>query len=258
MKYTITLLTIFLFSFVPKPEDSCDNAYQSATYAYQHLKKSLTWTSIDGLKLSAKKAISAMKKVQSSTEICGCKDAYNLSYDALEKLKKSLEKEEFESSRYLLSKANVDAKEVLLLLDACRDDPMYDLKSEEKSLVQQEQALLEQQQRLLEEQKKLENRILEQQQRQQQIAEQKASKLVAQKDLKAKAESNLKQLESLITELAENMDCQQDFSPPKDYIRSIDELEIESLEATQAFYITKAREIAYTLLNNLETCQVKE
>lgn len=195
-----------------------------------------------------------MEKVKSVTHKCGCRDAYNKSYDALEKLNKSLDQETFETSRYQISKANIDAKDVLLFLDECRNDPTLYLKSDEASLVLREQQLLEQQRKLLEDQKRLEQLMQEQQRKQEELALQLEAKLSAQKALKHKAESGIKELEVLVTKLIETMGCSQNFPIVQEYYRTLATLEEESMEATRIFYSEKIKELAFGLINNLNAC----
>lgn len=258
MKYTITLLVIFIFSFIPLSAENCDDAYSSATYAFQHIKKSLGWNNIQSQRQYANKAITAMEKVYTITKSCGCKDANNKSFDVLEKLKKSLEQDTFETSRYQISKANIDAKEVLAFLDSCRNDPMMYLESDEANLIVQEQELLLQQQRLFEEQKKLQIRLELQKLKQQQLAKQKVAKFNAQKELKLDAEAALKDFEVLVLNLISTLECKQDFPVPNDYVRTLEDMETESLEATRLHYTNKVREIAFSLINNLSVCGPKE
>ena len=254
MKCKITLISLLLFSFVSKAVPNCDEAYQSASYALQHLKTSLEWNNLESQRQYALRAIDAMEKVKSVTHSCGCKDAYNKSYDALEKLNKSLEQETFETSRYQISKANVDAKEVLISLDICRDDPLLYLKSDEAGLALREQQLLEQQQKLLEDQKRLQKLMEEQQKRQDKLTMQLEAKFASQKELKSQAEAGLRDFEALVNQLIAIMDCSEKFPITQQYIRSLESLEKESLDATKLFYSEKMKEFAFGLINNLNAC----
>lgn len=258
MNYTTTLFVIALFLCIPIKAENCDDAYSSATYAFQHIETSLGWNNIQSQRQYANKAIEAMKKVQAITKNCGCIDAYNKSYDALEKLEKSLLQDTFETSRYQISKANLDAKNVLIFLDSCRNDPMMYLKSDAKSLEEQEQQLLAQQQRLIEEQKKLQERLALQKQKQAELELQKIAKFNSQKELKVEVEYSLEELQTVIMKLITALDCNQDFPIPDDFERTLDDLSEESLEASKMYYSDKVREMAYSLINNLSVCEIKE
>ena len=258
MKYTITLLSLFLFSTISRAVPSCDEAYQAATYALQHLKTSLEWNNLESQRRYALRAIEAMEKVKSVTHDCGCKDAYNFSYDALDKLNKSLEQETFETSRYQISKANNDAKEVLISLDNCREDPLLYFKSDEANLAAREQQLIEQQKKLLEDQKRLEKLLEEQKRQQKKLEIELEAKLDAQKLLKAKAEADIQEFEILVGRLISNLDCKEKYPITRQYIRTMEALEKESLEATKFFYMEKMKELAFGLINNLDACNSTE
>ncbi len=257
MKYIFTLFAVFYFFLLPINSDDCENAYQSATYGYQHTKTSLEANNIEHLKYYAERAIKSIEEVQAATEECGCTKANNASYDLLDNLNKAIEQEKFETSRFYIKKSKELASDIIGFLDVClEENPSYGLSEDEENLLAQEQQLLEQQKKLLEEQKRLEQRMKEQKQRQNEVRRQKAEELILQKKVRENAEVALQEFESAIIKLSEALECDQAYEIIEaTYLKTNEQLNAESLDATKAHYAAKAREIAQNMLNQLDDCR---
>ena len=252
----ITML-VFLLSLVvsARASDQCGTAYQDATYALEHTEKALQANNIEHLKQYSRRAIEAMEKVYMDTEKCACTEANNSSYDVLEYLKKSLVKEKFEVSRYYVKSALTSTKAILISLDLCNEpDPTYDLVVDENNLITQEQELLAQQQALLKKQKALEAQLKAQKELQAKINREKEIKLAEQKKIKFEAETNLLELENVINRFIRIMDCGNSEPVSENYSRTLEELEVESINATKAYYTQKARDMADQLIMVLADC----
>jgi hypothetical protein len=252
----ITLLLLLFSLVVPAmAADQCGTAYQDATYALEHTEKALQSNNIEHLKQYSRRALEAMQKVYKDTENCGCSEANDSSYDVLEHLEKSLEKEKFEVSRYYVKSAFSSTKAILISLDLCNEpDPAYDLVVDENNLITQEQELLAQQQALLKKQKALEAQLKAQKELQAKISREKEIKLAEQKKIKFEAETNLLELENVINRFIRIMDCRNSEPVSGDYSRTLEELEMESINATKAYYTQKAREMADKLIMTLTDC----
>ncbi|MEL6809810.1 MAG: hypothetical protein AAFP76_00555 [Bacteroidota bacterium] len=257
MNLTTTLFAAFALLLHPKEDSDCHEAYQDATYGFQHAETAMESNNLAQLKEYAERSEIAIKKVMTATEKCGCTDANYASYDALENLDKALEKEKFESVRMFVNRAKTNAKEIIIALDVCNSkDPAIILKENESDLLAQEQELLEQQQQLLAQQKKLEMQLKEQKELQKQISQQKEQILAQQKLLKADAESSLKELETLMNRFTSAMGYEGTTPLTQEpFERTVEDLESESLKATKLFYLNKAREMANNLLNTLDRCE---
>ena len=253
-KITMLILLVGLLSPVLASED-CGTAYQDATYALEHTEKALQANNLEHLKQYSRRALEAIEKVYNDTEKCGCTEANNSSYDVLEHLEKSLEKDKFEVSRYYVKSALSSTKSILISLDLCNEpDPSYDLVVDENNLISQEQELLAQQQALLKKQKALEAQLKAQKELQAKISREKEIKLAEQKKIKFEAETNLLELENVINRFIRIMDCDNSEPVSKNYSRTLEELEVESINATKAFYTQKAREMADQLIMVLADC----
>jgi ABC-type enterochelin transport system ATPase subunit len=146
-------------------------------------------------------------------------------------------------------------KAILISLDLCNEpDPTYDLVVDENNLITQEQELLAQQQALLKKQKALEAQLKAQKELQAKISRGKEIKLAEQKKIKFEAETNLLELENVINRFIRIMDCGNSEPVSEDYSRSLEELEVESINATKAYYTQKARDMADQLIMVLADC----
>lgn len=259
MNKTITLIAFFALMSTATYAVECEVAYQDATYGYQHAETAMEANNVEQLKQYANRSKIAIQKVLESTKICGCLDANNASFDALTNLEKALEKEKFEAVRLFVNRARSNAKDIIIALDNCSaNDPSFALKETEVNILAQEKLLLEQQQRLLEQQQKLQAQIKEQQRMQKEITAQKEEMLELQKEVRLASELDLTQLETLIINFSQTMGC-KDTQPltESSYLKTEDELGLETLEATKVFYAEKAKEMANNLLNRLSSCEWK-
>ncbi len=259
MTYTITLLTAFVVFLSPVSATECEVAYLDATYGYQHAETAMEANNIEQLKQYALRSKIAIEKVLRSTEKCGCEAANSSSYDALENLDKALVKITFEAVRLFVNRAKSNAKEVIIALDKCSaHDPSFALKENEGNLLAQEKLLKEQQRRLLEQQQKLEAQMKEQKKLQEELTMQKEVMLATQKQVRIASEVSLKDLESLINDFTRTMGCEDEKPLTEEpYVRTMEQLELETLKATKIFYAEKAKEMASTLLNRLSSCEWK-
>jgi hypothetical protein len=259
MTYTITLLFAFLIFLSPASATECEVAYLDATYGYQHAETAMEANNIEQLKQYALRSKTAIEKVLRSTEKCGCEAANSSSYDALENLNKALDKDSFERVRLFVNRAKTNAKDVIIALDKCSaNDPSFALKETEGNLLAQEKLLQEQQNKLIEQQKKLEAQIKEQQRLQEELKMEKEVMLATQQQVRKASEQTLKDLESIIIDFTKTMGC-EDVEPltEEPYVRTMEQLELETLKATKIFYAEKAKEMASSLLNRLSSCEWK-
>ncbi|MBL4662165.1 MAG: hypothetical protein JKY22_01030 [Flavobacteriaceae bacterium] len=259
MNKTITLIAFFALISTVTYAVECEVAYQDATYGYQHAETAMEANNVEQLKQYANRSKIAIRKVLLSTEKCGCQDANNASYDALTNLDKALEKEKFEAIRMFVNRARKNAKDIIIALDICSaTDPAFALKETEGNILAQEKLLLEQQQKLLEQQEKLRVQLEEQRKLQAEIAIQKEEMLELQRKVRLASELDLTQLETLINDFTQTMGC-KDTQPltESSYLKTEHELGLETLEATKAFYVEKAKEMANNLLNRLSSCEWK-
>lgn len=258
-KITTLFVGLMLWSSTIYATD-CQFAYQNATYGFQHAETAMDANNIDHLKEYAQRSLEAIERTLASTEKCGCTDANDASYNAIEYLYKALEKDKYENIRFFVEKAKKDAKNILISLDLCSEnDPISALEIQEGSLQEQEQQLLEQQKQLQEQQNKLAVQLEEQKRLQAEISSQKAAMLIAQKEIKTSSEATLKELELLINQFTSSMGCKNETSLTKEsFVKSVDQLEKESLENTKVFYANKAQEMANAMINRLAGCEWKK
>ncbi|MEP2936173.1 MAG: hypothetical protein ABJM06_12805 [Gilvibacter sp.] len=238
----------------------CEDSYQNASYGLIHVKKALDANNSTHLKEFALRSKIALEKVQAATEKCGCVDANYASYDAIENLEKALEKEKFEDIRFRVSKAKAFAKATLVALDVCNAKRSFlDYDNEEENLIELEEQLLAQQQQLLVQQQQLAAQIEEQKLLQKKVQKDRELMLTAQKKLQITAEANLEEMELLIIKFTEAMGCLETTPLTKEsFKRNTQDLSLESLGRTKAFYIEKAQEMANTLVNRLSKCDIDE
>jgi hypothetical protein len=256
MKSKTTLLFILCLWSLQVFSMRCGDAYQNATYAVEHTEKALASNNLEHLKQYSLRAQQAIEKVYASTEDCSCTEANNASYDTLDYLDKALEKEKFEVARFYVKSALSSIKSILISLDLCNEpDPTYSLIVDENNLITQEQELLAQQEQLLRKQKALEAQLKAQKEMQIKLQREKEIKLAEQKRIKFEAEANLLEMETAINRFIRLMDC--DIIEPltaQSYTRTIEQLEVESVQATRTFYSIKAREMADQLIAILADC----
>ncbi len=260
MTLTSTLIAATLMLSSPNPDSNCQVAYQDATYGFHHAETAMEANNLDHLRQYAKKSKASIEKVFQSTVQCGCLDANNASLDALENLEKALTRDTFEATRLFVSRAKKNTKDIFVALDICSStDPNTVLRDTQNDLLAKELALKEQQKKLREEQKKLELQMKQQMELQQELARKKTEMFEAQKAIKIEAESTLSQLEGILLDFTGAMGCPE---TPKlteqPYMRSLSDLEGESLQATKIYYANKAREMANNLLNILDECEWKQ
>lgn len=238
----------------------CEESYQNATYGLIHVKKALEANNVDHLKEYALRSKTALEKVLAATEKCGCVEANYASYDALENLEKALAKDKFETIRFRVSKAKTFTTETLKALDVCNAKRSFlDYEDEEENLVELEKQLLEQQQQLLAKQQELAAQIEQQKALQKKVQQERELMLKTQKELQITAEANLEQMELLLKSFAEAMGCQETAPLTQEsFRRNTEDLSLESLGRTKAFYIEKAQEMANTLVNRLSKCEIED
>lgn len=252
---------LFYLFFVPvltsAGNDLCGSAYQDASYAIEHSEKALQSHNIEHLRQYTQRAKEAMNNVFSQTSQCGCQEANNSSYDALDLLDKALSKEKFEVARFYVKNALTSTRSILVSLDLCNEpDPSYDLVVDENNLLTQEEELLQQQEELLKKQKALEAQLKAQRELQNKLRVEKEKKMEAQISLKTKAEANLLELQTAINRIIRMSDCGEAEPLSEDsYTRSMEQLEVESLNATKVFYKQKAQEMADRLITILAACR---
>lgn len=255
MRHLLILLAVALFAVNSYGQDRCNLANQSATNAFQQTKKSLEAYNISLMKLSVKRAISIFDELKVDTQKCGCKDANNSSYDALDNLSKAMEKEEFEDSRFYVSRAHRNAQDIISYLEVCQQKGNTFTIDQEEDLASQRRQLLEQQKRLEEQQRQLEQEMKRQKLLQDEILEKKQQELEAQSMLKSDSEKALDEMETAIRQIIKSMGCEN--ARPlvlESYKRTLEELEEETLEATKSYYAFKAKELAHNLINSLDAC----
>lgn len=260
LKTTLFFAALVLLISPTFAKEECKESYQNASYGLIHVKKALEANNATHLKEYALRSKIALEKVLAATEKCGCVDANDASYNALQNLDKALDKDEFEAIRYRVSKAKTFAKATLVALDVCDAKRSYlDYEDQEEDLVEMEKQLLEQQQQLLAKQQQLAAQIEEQKALQKKIQQERELMLKTQKELQLTAESNLEQMEYLIQSFTKAMGCKE--TTPltgESYKRNPEDLSLESLSRTKAFYIEKAQEMANTLINRLSKCDIEE
>lgn len=260
MRQKITSLLLLFFCTANLLAVECEFAYQNASYGFQHAETALEANNVTQLKQYAQRSLEAIQKALQSSTQCGCEAANEAGYDAIENLNKALEKTEYERVRFFVNKGRSNAQEILKSLDICSASPsVNNLDEQENDIVSQQQQLLEQQRLLEEKQRQLQEQIATQKELQKKLAMQKAEMLKAQKELKLTSEETLSELETLINEFTIAMGCKTDGGVTSEtFIRSLAELESESLDDTKGFYIAKAKEMASTLMNRLAGCEWKE
>lgn len=260
LKTTLLFAALFLLISPTFAKEDCEDSYQDASYGLIHAKKALEANNATHLKEYALRSKSAIEKVVEATENCGCTDANNASYNALQNLDQALEKEEFEAIRFRVSKAKTFAKATLVALDVCSAKRSYDdYENQEEDLIEMEKQLLEQQQELLAKQQELAAQIEEQKALQKKLQQERELLLKTQKELQLTAEANLEQMEMIFQSFTAAMGCEETTSLTQEsYRRNTEDLSLESLGQTKAFYIEKAQEMANTLINRLSLCDFGE
>lgn len=254
MKRIAVILFLVCFISQVNAQDLYEDALTAASYAYSHSKKAHGANNVFHTQEYADKAIEAFEKVEDLTDQCGCKDANETAYEAKTNMVSSLEQDTYERSRYYAKQAKELSPKLLEQLTDCQvnsgsyaedvavaDEEEIAIASEEVSRRKQE---LEEQKRQLEiEQQKLQQQIAEQQKAQEAFEAQRAAEFEKQSAVKVKAEQALKKLESALQELSIAFDDESNFESGKDYVRTENDLQNETLSDTKNFYVNRAKEL---------------
>ncbi|MDH7448203.1 hypothetical protein [Aquimarina sp. 2201CG14-23] len=256
MKRLASILLLSFFIIQINAQDIYEDALTAASYAYSHSKKAHGANNVFHTQEYADKAIEAFEKVESLSDECGCKEANETAYEAKTNMVSSLDQDTYERSRYYAKQAKDLGPKLLEQLTDCQanlgnSDYTEDIVSAEEEAiaiaseeVAQKQKELEEQKRQLEiEQKKLQQQIAEQQKAQAEFEAQRAAELKEQGLVKVKAEQALQKLESALQDLSIAFDDKSIFESQKDYLRSENELQNETLSDTKSFYINRAKEL---------------
>ncbi len=255
----ITFVTLFFFAFASvNAQLSCDEAYSAAGYAYQHTKKALEANNDSHLKYYAERAIESLTTVNTNALNCGCKEAEQASFDAIEYLKKTLETEGFEPSRYFVKKAKPLSQHTIDALDVCMSSEASsysELVTGSETLEEEEEMLRIKQQRLIEEQRKLEAKLAEKKRLHEELKRQKQQELTQQLAVKDRIEPAMLALENAYSNLVSALGCEEGYEYLQGYKRELQELEKESLNATEQHYVLESTELLRKLVAQLERCK---
>ncbi len=257
MKKLALILVLFCFVSQVNAQNIYEDALTAASYAYSHSKKAHGANNVFHTQEYADKAIEAFEKVENLADECGCAEANETAYQAKTNMVSSLGQDTYERSRYYAKQAKDLGPKLLEQLTDCQidngssDSYIGDVASAEEEAivvaaeeVAQKQKELEEQKRQLEiEQQKLQQQIVEQQKAQAEFEEQRAAELKEQTLVKEKAEQALQKLESALQELSIAFDDESIFESEKDYLRSENELQNETLSDTKNFYVNRAKEL---------------
>ncbi|WP_378172770.1 hypothetical protein [Aquimarina sp. SS2-1] len=257
MKRIAPILFLFCLVLQANAQNIYEDALTAASYAYSHSKKAHGANNVFHTQEYADKAIEAFEKVENLTDECGCKEANETAYEAKTNMVSSLDQDTYERSRYYAKQAKELGPKLLKQLTDCQATngsnnsyvgDVASAKEEEIAIaseeVAQKQRELEEQKRQLEiEQKKLQQQIAEQQKAQAEFEAQRAAELKEQAQVKVKAEQALQKLESALQELSIAFDDESIFESQKDYVRSENDLQNETLNDTKSFYVNRAKEL---------------
>ncbi|MHA7059038.1 hypothetical protein ACWGOQ_0017565 [Aquimarina sp. M1] len=257
MKRIAPIVTLFCLVIQANAQNIYEDALTAASYAYSHSKKAHGANNVFHTQEYADKAIEALEKVETLTNECGCTEANETAYQAKTNMVSSLDQDTYERSRYYAKQAKDLGSKLLKQLTDCRvngnnnDSYIGDVASaEEEEIaiaseeVAQKQKELEEQKRQLEiEQQKLQQQIAEQKKAQAEFDAQRAAELKEQTQVKVKAEQALQKLESALQELSIVFDDDSIFESQKDYLRSENDLQNETLNDTKNFYVNRAKEL---------------
>jgi len=258
MKRITSILFLLCIVSQTNAQNLYEDALTAASYAYSHSKKAHGANNVFHTQEYADKAIEAFEKVENLADECGCSEANETAYEAKTNMVSSLDQDTYERSRYYAKQAKELGPKLLEQLTDCQangisssDSYIGDIASAEKEAiaiaseeVAQKQKELEAQKRQLEiEQQKLQQQIAEQQKAQAEFEAQRAEELKEQTVVKAKAEQALQKLESALQELSIAFDDESIFESQKDYLRSENELQNETLNDTKNFYVNRAKEL---------------
>ncbi|WP_299440400.1 hypothetical protein [uncultured Aquimarina sp.] len=256
MKRITSILFLLCFVSQTNAQNLYEDALTAASYAYSHSKKAHGANNVFHTQEYADKAIEAFEKVENLADKCGCSEANETAYEAKTNMVSSLDQDTYERSRYYAKQAKELGPKLLEQLTNCQangsssDDYTDVASAEEEAIaiaseeVAQKQKELEAQRRQLEiEQQKLQQQIAEQQKAQAEFEAQRAEELKEQTVVKVKAEQALKNLESALQELSIAFDDESIFESQKDYLRSENDLQNETLNDTKNFYVNRAKEL---------------
>ncbi|WP_108805282.1 hypothetical protein [Aquimarina sp. Aq107] len=250
---------LFLLCFIPQAnaQNLYEDALTAASYAYSHSKKAHGANNVFHTQEYADKAIEALEKVEALADKCGCEEANETAYEAKTNMVSSLDQDTYERSRYYAKQAKDLGPKLLEQLTDCQanngssESYVVDAVSEEEEAIavaseevaQKQKELEEQRRQLAIEQQKLQQQIAEQQKAQAAFEAQRAEELKEQTVVKAKAEQALQKLESALQELSIAFDDESIFESQKDYLRSENDLQNETLNDTKSFYVNRAKEL---------------
>ncbi|WP_299188833.1 hypothetical protein [uncultured Aquimarina sp.] len=250
---------LFLLCFIPQAnaQNLYEDALTAASYAYSHSKKAHGANNVFHTQEYADKAIEALEKVEALADKCGCEEANETAYEAKTNMVSSLDQDTYERSRYYAKQAKDLGPKLLEQLTDCQanngssESYVVDAVSEEEEAIavaseevaQKQKELEEQRRQLAIEQQKLQQQIAEQQKAQAAFEAQRAEELKEQTVVKVKAEQALQKLESALHELSIAFDDESIFESQKDYLRSENDLQNETLNDTKSFYVNRAKEL---------------
>ncbi|SEM10496.1 hypothetical protein SAMN04487910_4111 [Aquimarina amphilecti] len=251
---------LFLLCFIPQAnaQNLYEDALTAASYAYSHSKKAHGANNVFHTQEYADKAIEALEKVEELADKCGCTDANETAYEAKTNMVSSLDQDTYERSRYYAKQAKDLGPKLLEQLTDCQanngssESYVVDAASDEEEeaiavaseeVAQKQRELAEQRRQLEIEQQKLQQQIAEQQKAKAEFEAQRAAELKEQTVVKAKAEQALQKLESALQELSIAFDDESIFESQKDYLRSENDLQNETLNDTKSFYVNRAKEL---------------
>lgn len=261
MKKKLLLSALFLAATLSFAQQSCDEAYSAAGYAYQHTKKALQANNDAHLKYYAERALEPLTTVNTNATNCGCKQAEELSRNAIDFLNKSLVEEEFDKIRYFVKRAKPLTQSIIDELDLClsnQSGTYSELTTGTESLEEEEERLRMRQQRLLEEQRKLEAQLAEKKRLQQELQRQKQQELTQQLAVKNRVEPALLTLENAFSNLVSSLGCEEAYSYVRSYKRELEQLERESLNHTEQHYLDESIVLTRKLVAQLERCNSNE
>lgn len=256
MKKFALLLIISLVMIPVNAQTIYENALTAASYAYSHSKKAHGANNVFHTQEYADKAVEAFEEVEMLTEDCGCSAANEMAYEAKTNMISSLDQDTYERSRYYAKQAKELAPEILKEITNCQaavDSDYADVATtEEENMneavaeVKRKEAELENKRRQLAlEQAKLEAQIAEQQKKQKEFEALREAELKEQTAIKSKAENALANLENALQELSIVLtEKGTEFKTEKQYVRSDDDLQNETLDDTKSFYVNRAKELA--------------
>lgn len=260
MKNFATILFLSTFIIQLNAQNVYDDALTAASYAYAHSKKAHGANNVFHTQEYADKALEAFEKVEALSDQCGCSEANELAYEAMSNMESALYEDTYERSRYYAKQAKELSPRILEELTNCQSDASTDTYADVASIeeddiaevsaeVAKKEEELENRKRQLEiEQAKLEQQIAEQQKLQAEFEALRAAELKEQALIKDKAEQALAKLETALHELGVALNDESKFESKKEYVRSENDLQNETLDDTKSFYVNRAKELAQSAM----------